>query len=198
MKYLLEYEKHEIENLLGDLETLGISKLKQASIWLEYNYGRTSWAISKVLTTEEFYVTRDKEIDSAQILKRISEGEFTTDDETRSAFKGKASTWPEIPELPAKEIQEVAKSYLSTRDLHNNAYKNRNLALGEDKNFLDGFVHHLGLMVKKISIDQGDFGSDPDPEVHYKIYIAPPGSDCHRGNNFYTLPNPVDVVEYKD
>ena len=195
MKHILEYEKHEIENLLGDLETLGISKLKQASIWLEYNYGRTSWAISKVLTTGEFYATGDKSIDSSQILKRISEGDFTTDDETRTSFKGKASTWPEIPEFSPKEIKDIAKDYFRDEETYKKMYALRSK---EGENALTAFVSDLGLLALRKSIDREDFGSDPDPDVHYKIYIAPPGSNCHKENNFYTLPNPVDAIEYKD
>ena len=68
----------------------------------------------------------------------------------------------------------------------------------EGKNALTAFVSDLGIEAIDKSVSQEDFGSDPAPDVHYKIYIAPPRSDCHRENNFYTLPNPVDVIEYKD
>jgi len=198
MKHILEYEEHEIRDLLGDLEGVGQSRPVQTSIWLEYLYGKAPYAISKILTTEKFYASGDKDLDSSQVLRLISEGKFSMENPTREIFKGKASTSAEIPELIKREIEGTAKAYLSTKDLHNSAYKNRNLTLGEDKNFLDAFAHYLGLMSNRISIDRGDFEEDDKPEVHYKVYIAPPGSDCHKDNNFYTLPNPVDVVEYKD
>jgi hypothetical protein len=195
MKHILEYEEHEIKGLLGDLEGVGQSRPVQASVWLEYNYGRTSWAISKILTTEKFYASGDKDTDSSQILKKISEGKFTTENATRQAFKGKSSTWPEIPEFTLKEIQDSAKDYYRDEESYKKMYAIRNK---EGENALSAFVSDLGMEAIDKSVSREDFGSDPPPDVHYKIYIAPPGSDCHRENNFYTLPNPVDVVEYKD
>lgn len=195
MKHILEYEEHEIKGLLGDLEGVGQAKSVQASIWLEYNYGRTRWAIRKVLTTEKFYASGDKDIDSSQILRIISEGKFTTENTTGEVFKGKSSTWPEIPEFTPEEIKDTAKVYYRDEEAYKKMYSTRN---EEGKNALTAFVSDLGIEAIDKSVSQEDFGSDPPPDVHYKIYIAPPRSDCHRENNFYTLPNPVDVIEYKD
>lgn len=196
MKHLLEYEEHDIKSLLGDLEGIGQSRPVQASIWLEYNYGRTSWAtISKILTTEKFYASGDKDIDSSQILRVISEGKFTTENTTRETFKGKASTWPEIPEFTPEEIEDTAKVYYRDEEAYKKMYSIRNKG---EKNALTAFVSDLGIEAIDKSVSREDFESKDAPDVHYKIYIAPPGSDCHRENNFYTLPNPVDVIEYKD
>lgn len=195
MKHILEYEEHEIKDLLRDLEGVGQAKSVQASIWLEYNYGRTSWAIRKVLTTEKFYASGDKDIDSSQILRVISEGKFTTENTAGEIFKEKSSTWPEIPEFTPEEIKDTAKVYYRDEEAYKKMYSIRNKG---EKNALTAFVSDLGMEAIDKSVSQEDFGSDPAPDVHYKVYIAPPESDCHRENNFYTLPNPVDVVEYKD
>ena len=194
MKHILEYEEHEIRGLLGNLEGVGQSRPVQASIWLEYLYGKAPYAISKILTTEKFYASGDRDLDSSQALRLISEGEFSMENPTREILKGKASTSAEIPEFTRWEIQDSAKDYHRSVENYKKIYSTMKK---EGQNALTAFVSDLGAESLAKSVNREDFEATDEPEVHYKVYIAPPGDDCHRDNNFWTLPHPVDVVEYK-
>ena len=99
-------------------------------------------------------------------------------------------SWPGIPEFTPEEIKDTAKVYYRDEEAYKKMYSIRNKG---EKNALTAFVSDLGIEAIDKSVSQEDFGSNPPPDVHYKIYIAPPRSDCHRENIFYTLPNPVDT-----
>lgn len=194
MKHILEYDKHEIEDLLGDLEGIGQAQKMRASIWIEYLEGRSSHSIKRVITTDDFYATGDPDLDAKQILQKIAEGKF------EYAEPDKVQKGKDLPEhggiylFPREEVQQLGKEYLRDFESYKQMYLRKNQS---GKNGLDAFASDLGVeSLEKFQEEDPTWWSGDDLKSEFKVFIAPPASPYHDKLSMYTLPNPTDVVEY--
>jgi hypothetical protein len=185
MKHLLEYQKYsdeDIKGLMGDLEGVGQSTVAKASVWVEYTVRRSSdpYAIRKILTTDPFYVTGNEGLDSDLALKTISEGKFVEDSVLRPG--GPESN--KVQTFSKEKIKKMAKDCLENRD--------------EDGVPMDP-LEYFGSRFAAESIKSYN-SRNPESaslRVDFSIFIAPPGDPAHRGDEFYTLPAPMNSIVHR-
>jgi hypothetical protein len=82
MKYILEYEDHEIQDLLDDLERVGQTDKRTYALWVsfpgfEYNTGYSGRITIRVALGNPFWSKGDLEKDKPLILASLKEGSFT-------------------------------------------------------------------------------------------------------------------------
>jgi hypothetical protein len=82
MKHILEYENHDIQDLMQDLEGVGQTKTYQGALWVSFNvFKSTNRLIHDVdfcyLMTEPFFGSGDEFRDKGMVLKKIQEGRWT-------------------------------------------------------------------------------------------------------------------------
>ena len=182
MRHLLEYEDHDVRDLLGDLEGIGQANPAKASIWLQYVSKDEDYDANKILTTDVFYATGNEDQDALAALQLIADGKFEYSPMETSGHYSK------------DEIQGIAKDYLRDKD----SYKQIYLKSGKSGNALDAFADDLGSESLALSIEIGPpYDYSEDAESRFKVYIAPPSDPSHRKGEFYRISSPIDVVEYK-
>jgi len=83
MKYILEYEDHEIRDLLGDLDRVGQTRNYVGTLWARFNtfrLGENYWSYNPeyvcFLKTDPIYGTGDEVKDKSLMLKAIQSGRF--------------------------------------------------------------------------------------------------------------------------
>ena len=92
--------------------------------------------------------------------------------------------------FPKEEVREIAKDYLKGKD----AYKKIYLRQGKSGNALDAFANDFAIeSLNLIAEENPTFVAE---KANFKVYIAPPENSVHQKDKFYTIPNPVNVVEY--
>lgn len=193
MKHLLEYEDHDIKDLLGDLEGIGQSKKVKASVWIEYLEGRASDCIKRVILTDEFYASGDRDADAKQVLQKIAGGEFEYSEPPKPSAGRDLPETPGIYLFPREDVQQLGEKYLKDFDRYKKVYGQRNKV----GNGLDAFASDLGSeTLDKFKEEDSRWWIGDDLKSNFKVFIAPPNSPYHDRNSMYTLPNPVDVVEY--
>ena len=182
MRHLLEYEEHDVRDLLGDMEGIGQTNPAKASIWLQYVSKDEYYDANKILTTDRFYATGDEDQDALAALQLIADGKFEYSPMETSGHYSK------------DEIQEIAKDYLRDKD----SYKQIYLKSGKSGNALDAFADDLGSESLALSGEiGGPYDYSEDAESRFKVYIAPPSDPSHRKGEFYRIPSPINIVEYK-
>ena len=82
MKHILEYENHDIQDLMQDLEGIGQSKSYRGALWVTFNVFKSSGRLIHdvdfcYLMTEPIFGTGDESRDKALVLKMIQEGRWT-------------------------------------------------------------------------------------------------------------------------
>ena len=82
MKHILEYENHDIQDLMQDLEGVGQTKVYRGALWVSFNlFKSTSRLIHDVdfcyLMTEPIFGSGDESRDKGMVLKKIQEGRWT-------------------------------------------------------------------------------------------------------------------------
>ena len=87
LRHILEYEDHEIQDLMGDLDSVGQMKSLQGTLWahfttykLDDDYWTSYPEIMCFLKTESFYATGDHyhvDRDESIMLQMIQNGAFT-------------------------------------------------------------------------------------------------------------------------
>ena len=196
MKHILEYEEHDLKDLLGDLEGIGQSKKVKASVWIEYLQGRSSHSIKRVILTDDFYATGDPDVDAKQVLQKIADGKF------EYAEPDKVEKGKDLPEhggiylFPKEEVQQLGKEYLRDFEPYKQMYLRRGIA-SVGKNGLDAFASDLGAeSLEKFKEEDPTWWNEEGLKSEYKVFIAPPTSPYHDKNSMYTLPNPTNIVEY--
>lgn len=182
MRHILEYEDHDIKDLLGDMEGVGQAIPVKASIWIQYVSKDEYYDAVKILTTDVFYATGNEDQDALAALKLIADGKFEYFPMETSGHYSK------------EEIQEIAKDYLRDKD----SYKKIYLKEGKSGNALDAFADDLGSESLALSREiGGPYEYSEDAESTFKVYIAPPSDPRHRKDGFYTIRKPINVIEYK-
>jgi hypothetical protein len=83
MKHILEYEDHEIQDLLGSLNRVGQAKQYKGTLWAHFNIYRLFddyWSHGSkyvcFLETDPFYGTGDEAKDNSIMLQHIQNGDF--------------------------------------------------------------------------------------------------------------------------
>ena len=179
MKHLLEYEDHDFKTLLGDLERVGQAVPVKASIWIQYSDLDNTYDAIRNISTDEFYASGDEDTDALKALQLIVDGKFDyIPMETSGGY-------------PKSEIQAIAKDYLDSKDTYKQIYTRS----GKTGNALDAFANDLA--IESLDLAQ-EFNTYPyETKADFKVFIAPPGDPSHRKDEFYVIPNPVNVTEYK-
>ena len=82
LRHILEYENHEIQDLLGDLEGIGQTKVYRGALWVSFNVFKSSGRLIHdvdfcYLMTEPIFGTGDESRDKALALKKIQEGRWS-------------------------------------------------------------------------------------------------------------------------
>jgi hypothetical protein len=82
MKHILEYENHDIQDLMQDLEGIGQSKSYRGALWVNFNVFKSASRFFHdvdfcYLMTEPIFGTGDESRDKGLVLKKIQEGRWT-------------------------------------------------------------------------------------------------------------------------
>jgi len=128
LRHILEYENHEIQDLMGDLDSVGQMKSLQGTLWARfatYKLGDDrfpSWsATSEImcfLKTEPFYAAGEDR-DESIMLQRIQNGAFTRvlDLEARSHMAYRRGNPAAMEILEKSNIQALAQTCTSMDEL---------------------------------------------------------------------------------
>ena len=82
MKHILEYEDHDIQDLMQDLEGIGQTKAYRGALWVNFNVFKSASRFFHdvdfcYLMTEPIFGTGDESRDKGLVLKKIQEGRWT-------------------------------------------------------------------------------------------------------------------------
>lgn len=85
LRHILEYEDHEIQDLLGDLETIGQATKRTYSLWVALPSFMTHTGYTKkpkilIALGRPFWSSGTLKEDMSQILKSLRSGDFTRPD----------------------------------------------------------------------------------------------------------------------
>jgi hypothetical protein len=109
LRHLLEYEDHEISDLLGDLETVGHADKRSFALWVSVpRYYFVGSVESMPALGHPFYSSGSLELDKPSILEALKQGKFTG--------LGKDSQGLHKEEPGIQRIQEVIE-FLESRSL---------------------------------------------------------------------------------
>jgi hypothetical protein len=126
LRHILEYEDHEIQDLMGDLDSVGQMKSLQGTLWahfttykLDYKLDDDYWTsnpeIMCFLKTEPFFATGDHyhvDRDESIMLQKIQNGAFTRvlDPDARSYMSLKVGNPAAMEILEKSNIQALANT----------------------------------------------------------------------------------------
>jgi hypothetical protein len=116
VKHILEYEDHDIQDLLGDLEGIGQTKTYRGALWVSFNVFKSSGRLIHdvdfcYLMTEPIFGTGDESRDKALALKKIQEGRWSRPpfDREEKVF---GLGYPEIVKiLSPKSLTDLSKGF---------------------------------------------------------------------------------------
>jgi hypothetical protein len=170
MKHILEYENHDIQDLMQDLEGIGQTKAYRGALWVNFNVFKSSGRLIHdvdfcYLMTEPIFGTGDESRDKGLVLKKIQEGRWTRPpfDKEEKIF---GSGYSEI-------IKNLSESHLTT--------------LSKGFTDLDAFslqVEKALEEAQEIYISKGEIykAGYLDPTEARKVrtfgFVAPEGDDC--------------------
>ena len=129
LRHILEYEDHEIQDLMGDLDSVGQMKSLQGTLWarfatykLDDDYWSSSPEIMCFLKTEPFFATGDHyhtERDESIMLQQIQKGDFdrVLDREARSYISLKLGNPAAMEVLESTNIQSLAQTCTNIDEL---------------------------------------------------------------------------------
>jgi hypothetical protein len=126
LRHILEYEDHEIQDLMSDLDSVGQMKSLQGTLWahfttykLDYKLDDDYWTsnpeIMCFLKTESFFATGDHyhvDRDESIMLQKIQKGDFTRvlDPDARSYMSLKLGNPAAMEILEDTNIQALAQT----------------------------------------------------------------------------------------
>jgi hypothetical protein len=126
MKYILEYEDHEIRDLLGDLDSVGQTKNYFGTLWARFStfrLGEDHWSYNPedicFLKTETFYGTGDEDKDKSLMLKTIQNGHFVRpkDPDARSWASLQRGNPMAMGFLEKTEVESLSKTCSTVDEL---------------------------------------------------------------------------------
>jgi hypothetical protein len=180
MKHILEYDEADIRELIGDLRSVGQTKDAQFTLWFENKTNAQSHETFTVLTTLPFATTGDEVKDSDIALKMIADGEFEG---------GSFGSFGSARQYTLKVAQEAANDYYRDRERYGKISAMR----GKGETALHAFCSDLAYEFQERFGDPFETGRS---QTDFKGFIANPGEKIHQNYAFFTLPNPVDQIEY--
>jgi len=122
LRHILEYENHEIQDLMGDLDSVGQMKSLQGVLWahfttykLDDDYWTANSEIMCFLRTELFFATGDHyhvDRDESIMLQKIQNGAFTRvlDPDARSYMSLKLGNPAAMEILEKSNVQALAQT----------------------------------------------------------------------------------------
>jgi hypothetical protein len=147
LRHILEYEDHEIQDLMGDLDSVGQMNPYQGTLWARFNTFRLSdgsWSYSPValcfLETGPIFATGNETKDKALMLKTIQSGDFSrpNNPDARSWSALRAGNEIVIDLLEKRRVQSLAKSCSTMGELIENL---REDLVASQKSALQGQLH---------------------------------------------------------
>ena len=129
LRHILEYEDHEIQDLMGDLDSVGQMKSLQGTLWarfatykLDDDYWSYNPEIMCFLKTEPFFATGDHyhiERDESILLQKIQNGAFdrVLDPDARSYISLKVGNPAAMEVLESSNIQSLAQTCTNIDEL---------------------------------------------------------------------------------
>ena len=129
LRHILEYEDHEIQDLMGDLDSVGQMKSLQGTLWahfttykLDDDYWTANSEIMCFLKTEPFFATGDHyhiERDESILLQKIQNGAFdrVLDPDARSYISLKVGNPAAMEVLESSNIQSLAQTCTNIDEL---------------------------------------------------------------------------------
>jgi hypothetical protein len=119
LRHILEYEDHEIQDLMGDLDSVGQMKSLQGVLWarfttykLDVDYWSHNPEIMCFLKTEAIFGTGDENRDESIMLQKIQNGAFmrVLDLDARSYMSPQVGNPAAMEILEASNIQALAQT----------------------------------------------------------------------------------------
>jgi len=129
LRHILEYENHEIQDLMVDLDSVGQINSLQGTLWarfatykLDDDYWSYNPEIMCFLKTEPFFATGDHyhvERDESIMLQKIQNGDFdrVLDPDARSYISLKVGNPAAMEVLESSNIQSLAQTCTNIDDL---------------------------------------------------------------------------------
>ena len=129
LRHILEYEDHEIQDLMGDLDSVGQMKSLQGTLWarfatykLDDDYWSYNPEIMCFLKTEPFFATGDHyhiERDESIMFQKIQNGAFdrVLDPDGRSYISLKVGNPAAMEVLESSNIQSLAQTCTNIDEL---------------------------------------------------------------------------------
>ena len=132
LRHILEYEDHEIQDLMGDLDSVGQMKSLQGTLWarfatykisdIEDDYWSYNPEIMCFLKTEPFFATGDHyhiERDESIMLQKIQKGAFdrVIDPDGRNYMSLKRGNPAAMEVLESSSIQSLAQTCTNIDEL---------------------------------------------------------------------------------
>lgn len=126
LRHILEYEDHEIQDLMGDLDSVGQMNPYKGTLWAHFNtykLGSDYWSTFPViicfLETDPFYGTGDEDKDKAIMLQKIQKGEFKRPrhPDARSWTSLQSGNKVSADLMEKRSVQSLSKSCTTIDDL---------------------------------------------------------------------------------
>jgi hypothetical protein len=126
LRHILEYEDHEIQDLMGDLGSVGQMNPYKGTLWAHFNtykLGSDYWSTFPViicfLETDPFFATGDEDKDKAIMLQKIQKGEFVRPNhpDARSWTSLKNGNKVSTDLMEKSRVQSLAKSCTTIDEL---------------------------------------------------------------------------------
>ena len=170
MKHILEYDNHDIQDLLGDLEGIGQTKVYRGALWVSFNVFKSSGRLIHdvdfcYLMTEPIFGTGDESRDKELALKKIQEGRWSRppfDREEKIFGLG----YPEI-------IKILSPKSLTTLSMDFNDLDAFSLQVGKDLEEAQDTYISNGEIFKA-----GYLNTREAKRVRTFGFVAPEGDDC--------------------
>ena len=170
MKHILEYEDHDIQDLLGDLEGIGQTNTYRGALWVSFNAFKSSGRLIHdvdfcYLMTEPIFGTGDESRDKALVLKKIQEGGWSRPpfDREEKVF---GLGYPEIVKiLSSKSLTDLSRGFTDLDAF--SLQVGKDLEEAQDIYVSNGEIFKAGYLDTMQAKRVRTFG-----------FVAPEGDDC--------------------
>ena len=170
MKHILEYEDHDIQDLLGDMEGIGQTKTYRGALWVSFNVFKSSGRLIHdvdfcYLMTEPIFGTGDESRDKGLALKKIQEGGWSRPpfDREEKVFE---LGYPEIiKNLSPKSLTDLSQGFTDLDAF--SLQVGKDLEEAQDIYVSNGEIFRSGILNAGEAKRVRTFG-----------FVAPEGEDC--------------------
>ena len=193
MKHILEYEDHDIQDLLGDLEGIGQTKVYRGALWASFNIFKYSWGLLHdedfcYLMTEPIFGTGDESRDKELVLKKIQNGEWTRPPFEREKNIYELGYSPIMEILSPKSLTDLSKGFTDLDAF--SLQVGKALEEAQDTHISNGEIFRSGILNAGEAKRVRTFG-----------FVAPEGEDClsvgyNTGMGLRTGKDPLKEIYY--